>query len=296
MVTLIFLTFSCMEFEQWSDAQLLSTCVRYGEEARKWKNKFLGLLPEVERRKLYEQKGFPSIFYFAKVIGGVSEEQVRTVLRVEASLKDKPVLHALLVNGEVSINKMVKVHTVATAQNQEALADQVQLLSNRAVETLAKDIRIHTSSSTSFMHVQEYSSENNLKLEQDVEQRLADLQNKGININAFLREALEKREKEIEKEKAVLAKQCEETTSRYIPKATRDLLLKEYGTKCSIASCTKPMEEIHHTQRFSLSRKHDPRYMAPLCHEHHQIAHAIDQKVQIKKQQNKNPKYSSDGS
>ncbi len=268
--------------EHWSDDALLIATQKYGEEARKWRNKFLGLLPEINRRKLYEQRGFPSIFYFAKVLGGVSEEQVRTVLRVEESLQDKPMMHALLVNGDVSINKMVKVHTVATSANEEALASQVQLLSNRAVETLAKDIR-SMSNSSSFMHVQESATENNLKLEQDVERELMHLQDKGIDINEFLREALKKRELEIEQEKEAIATACTETTSRYIPQAVRDILTKEYGTKCSIETCKNPSEEIHHTQRFFLSRKHNPYYMAPLCQEHHQIAHTIDLKVQEKK-------------
>ncbi len=38
--------------------------------------------------------------------------------------------------------------------------------------------------------------------------------------------------------------------------------------------------EIHHTQRFSLASTHDPHYLAPLCKEHHQLAHAVDLKVQ----------------
>lgn len=130
-----------MEFEQWSDSQILFAAIRYSEEARTWRNKFLGLLPEIYRRKLYEQKGFSSIFYFAKVIGGVSEEQVRTVLRVEESLQNKPALHALLVHGEASINKLVKIHTIATPENESELANQAQLLSQYALETLARDIR-----------------------------------------------------------------------------------------------------------------------------------------------------------
>lgn len=64
--------------------------------------------------------------------------------------------------------------------------------------------------------------------------------------------------------------------SRYIPVQIKKILLEEYGDKCSIATCHKPSETIHHTQRFSLSKNHDPRFLAPLCSDHHVIAHSID--------------------
>ncbi|MFA5821388.1 MAG: hypothetical protein WC873_04835, partial [Candidatus Gracilibacteria bacterium] len=59
---------------------------------------------------------------------------------------------------------------------------------------------------------------------------------------------------------------------------TRKLLHAEYGTKCAISHCQKPAQTIHHTARFALSQAHDPHYLAPLCHEHHLIAHTIDRK------------------
>lgn len=261
-------------FEQWSDEKIVSTCVMYGEEARKWKNRFLGLLPEVERRRLYEQKGFSSVVHFAQVIGGVSEEQVSRVLNVYRKFESTPALQNLLTSGEVSVNKLARVASVATPENEEFLVNQVQILPKAGVEILVRDMQF----------VPGHKSEHILELAEDVQTQLAELQGKGIDVDAELRLFLEQRKDQIEKEKEDLGEAAQETDKRSIPKAVRDILSKEHGTKCSITTCEKPSEELHHTQRWSLSHKHDPRYMAPLCQEHHQIAHSKDVRVQEIKQ------------
>ena len=52
-----------------NDERILRLCAIYGERARYYRGKFLGLLPEVYKRKLYEKKGFSSVFEFAFKLG-----------------------------------------------------------------------------------------------------------------------------------------------------------------------------------------------------------------------------------
>ncbi|MBI5753601.1 hypothetical protein HZA40_00465, partial [Candidatus Peregrinibacteria bacterium] len=66
-----------------TDQNLYQLCKNYGQQALHWRQKFIGLLPEVNRRKLYEKKGFGSIFEFAKKLAGLSEEQVKLTLNLE---------------------------------------------------------------------------------------------------------------------------------------------------------------------------------------------------------------------
>ena len=73
-----------------SDENLFKLCRIYGARALEWRNKFIGLLPEVNRRRLYEQKGFSSIFEFAAKLAGVSREQLGTVLSLDRKFEDKP--------------------------------------------------------------------------------------------------------------------------------------------------------------------------------------------------------------
>jgi len=268
-----------------SDKKLYGLCKQYGENALYWRRKFTGLLPEVNRRRLYEKKGFGSIFEFAKKLCGISEEQVRRVLNLEERFKDKPTLHKALISGEISINKLARITSVATPENEGFWAKKVSQLPNRALETFVRDVKnedqnglFEPKTENKSVHVHKLEG---LHLESDVEEELLKLRGKGIDISQLLREFLERRKLEIAQEKEELGAMS--AKSRYIPVKIRRHLQREYGAKCSMENCVKSATTIHHTQRFALSQSHDPKYLAPLCKEHHIIAHAIDAKVQAKR-------------
>lgn len=253
-----------MDIAQCSDKKLLSLCALYGEQALRWKRKFAGLLPEVNRRKLYEKKRCGSIFEFAKKYAGMSEEQVRRVLNLEVRFDPLPVLKEALVRGEINVSKLARVASIATPENQEILVEQAKILSKNALETLVRDEsknkdEVKIQSGLFEPQIKDKSVPGHrpgidisaLKIPEDVLQKLLELQNKDIDLGELLRGFLQKREEEIEEE-------------------------KEHGEKCSMQTCSKPAEHIHHTQRFALAKTNDPHYLAPLCREHHQIAHMID--------------------
>lgn len=277
-----------------TDEELFQLCRNYGEMALKYRRKFAGLLPEVYRRGLYKKKGFGSIFEFAAKLAGMSEEQVRRVLNLEKRFEDKPILHSMLINGEVSVNKLAKVVSIATSENQDFLAAQVKLLPCRALETLTRDeksvhVNINPSqnlqqASAEFPLAASAASKDTLMLNDEVKKKLLELQQKGIDVNQLILEFLQKREMEIAQKKEKIASESKPTNSRYINKSTRELLKQEFGTKCSIEWCHKDATEIHHTQRFAMTKNHNPKFLAPLCEEHHAIAHSIDVKIQEKRQ------------
>ncbi len=122
-----------------SDKELFKLCREFGSNALKWRWKFAGLLPEVFKRRLYEKKGFGSIFVFAAKLAGMSQEQVMRVLNIEKKFEDKPALKNILINGEVSVNKLARVVSIATVENQQELANYVKVMSNRAIETFVRD-------------------------------------------------------------------------------------------------------------------------------------------------------------
>jgi hypothetical protein len=302
-----------------SDGQLYGLCLEYGRNAIRWRWRFAGLLPEVMRRRLYEKKGFRSIKEFAAKLAGMSEEQVNLVLNLERRFEDKPALHSLLTNGEASINKLAKIVSIATIENQEILADKVQLLPTRALETLVRDEKLASSNKVcasqpdleiemqnglqepkikpKSLHVQtslqQFSDIVKLNLDRDVLKELLELQAKEIDINSLIRKMLNERKAEIAEKKEKIAEEVLQKSeerkrqgkkpSRYIPMKVRNILIKEHGTKCSIPGCNRPAKEKHHTQRFALAGTNDPRYMAPLCEEHHIIAQTIDIKyIQVR--------------
>ena len=290
-----------------TDTQLLKLCRKYGARALRWRRKFVGLLPEVNKRRLYEKKRCSSIFEFAAKLSGVSRKQVCIALNLEERFKDKPPLYTLLVEGGVSVNKLARVVSIATPENAEFLANQVQLLSQPALETLVRDcreierldglqkpqnevksLRPQTVSSlddsTATQGLNEKISELlKLDLNDEVLNELLELKGRGISINTVLKDALTRRRAAIQEEKARIVEELPPTSSRSLPQKVRRVLTQEFGTKCSIHTCNKPAQTIHHTQRWALGHNHDPNFLSQLCTAHHQIAHAIDQKVQGKR-------------
>ena len=125
--------------EQISDEKLYELCRKYGKQALLWRQKFIGLLPEVFKRRLYEKKGFSSIFMFAKILAGISERQVDVVLNLKKKFENKPILKKILEEGEVSVNKLARIASVVTQENQEFWAAQIKILPKAALETLVRD-------------------------------------------------------------------------------------------------------------------------------------------------------------
>jgi len=269
-----------------TDEKLYELCKMYGARALEWRRKFIGLLPEVNRRKLYEKKGFGSIFEFAAKLAGVSKEQVQRVLQLERNFEDKPALREALVSGKISANKLARIASVATIENQEILMNQAEQLSKAAVETFVRDIKFANQNGL-FKTQNDGNSVpghriENLKLSTEVIAKLSVLQNKGIDVNELILEFLEKREQEIEEKKAEIVREfCErekagKATTRYIPSKVKKVLDEEFGKKCAVPNCKKMSKTLHHTARFGLIKAHNPYLMAPLCHEHHVIAHSLD--------------------
>ena len=281
-----FLLFNPKNMKKISDEKLYELCRQYGKQVLEWRNKFAGLLPEVDRRGLYQKKGFGSIFEFAFKLAGLSEAQVKLALSLDQKFADKPALRELLTRGRVSAGKLVRVAAGATVENQNFLADQVRLLPKSALETLARDMKCEMAEAlpgqkNEIQNGLFESKIEELKLSGEVVEKLTELQERGIDVNELILEFLEKREKKIKEKKLEVAKKITGTVAtRYIPTEVKKLIKEEHGTKCAVPNCKKAAEALHHTARFGLVKGHNPYFMAPLCHEHHMIAHSIDQKFQ----------------
>ncbi|MDP4007996.1 MAG: hypothetical protein Q8P68_02275 [Candidatus Peregrinibacteria bacterium] len=124
-----------------SDKGLLALCKEYGEKAIHFRRKFIGLLPEMKKRKLFEKKKCKSIYEFAAKYGGVSREHVDRVVNLSDRFVEKPLLHSLLVNGEISSNKLAKIASIVDLVDEIDLVEAVRKLSCRTVETYVRDVK-----------------------------------------------------------------------------------------------------------------------------------------------------------
>ena len=297
-----------INFEMATDNQLLRVSRKYGRQVFYWRRKFIGLLPEINRRRLYEKRGYSGIVEFGKREAGLSEAQIRLALNLEKRFSDKPELYASLVEGRTSINKLTRVASIATPENEASLAASAQVLSNRSLEVLVHDIKSAQITQKSgrlkvqnglhkpqkgpeSLHVQRAPR---LKLRVDVVTRLKKLQEKGIDVNELINVMLDSREQQLADTKSQVAEKIHlrererrsqgKAPSRYISTHTKQVLEQEYGTKCAHDSCTRDAADLHHTVPFALSGSNNPYYLAPLCKEHHDIAHAMNSKFVSKKQ------------
>jgi len=231
-----------------SNENLYKLCKKYGSQAKLWRQKFIGLLPEVNRRRLFEEKGFSSIFEFAAKLCGLSVEQVRLALNLEKRFEDKPVLKKMLENGEVSINKLARVVSIATPENEEELVEKIKILPRSALDTLVRDEKCANNLELQNQNGREgaehmYGNQNglqitlfepkslpgqiqsnclpgtirrmvgqtlNFELSEDVIKELNELHVKGCDVNELLRKLLQQRREEIIQKKEEIAEEIHE--------------------------------------------------------------------------------------
>ena len=275
-----------------SDKNLYVICKKWGAAALVARKKFAGLLPEVYRREMaarekggswLQKRKFTCVYEFAARLAGMSRDQVDQVLRLGKRFEDKPILREALISGEVSPNKLARVVSIATVENQREILEKVEALSNRALEVFVKDFKNvnglgEPRNEQMSLHVQ------TLKLDDDIEKELLEMQAKNINVNGLLREFLRERKEKMEKGKREAAeKQTQEASdraiigfpaTRYVPVEVRKVVHEEFGDMCSMPGCEKPAENLHHEKGFAKDQCHDPRYLKPLCKGHHELAHA----------------------
>jgi len=287
-----------MNIKKISDKELYTLCKDWGSKALEARRKFAGLLPEVQKRRLYEQKGFNSIFEFAAKLAGMSEEQVRIILNLERKFEDKPKLHSLLVSGEVSPNKLVRVASIATLENDSDLAQKAKILSKAAIDTFVKDSKYEKSQNEKQNDLfitkidqkslpvhskpQDISQDVKLmqKLSPELKQKLLVLDKKGLNINEILLELLQKREQEITKEKEELA---QEENSKPPAKINDNKNRSQNAIKTHASdqqTRKQPTRYINVRIRKLLKKEHGTKCSEPYCnkpsqHIHHGKPYAI---------------------
>ncbi len=105
-----------------------------GTKHREFRNKCIGMLPRILEEKIYEKTGFDSIGKYAGKLAGLSNKQVGLTLSLHKNFTDKPALRKLLETGAIGMGKLARIASIATKDNQEFLANQVMLLSQKALE------------------------------------------------------------------------------------------------------------------------------------------------------------------
>jgi len=248
-----------------TDKEFYEKCIEAGKHARKWKNRFVAMLPEVARRGLHRKHGFATIVEFAAKVGGVGKSTVDAIFRVEKYVADKPVLKELI--AEVGVAKVRVVASIATPENQRELAKKVKTMSKAALEMYARMKREPEKSIPGLRRTNV-----SFGLDEEVEFKLRKFKNdmggENVEWNDVIKALLAG--VKVKKKKMREVKPATKIT-RHVPEKIK----QELSEKCQFPGCNKPAEVVHHPHRFSLRANHDN--LKPLCKAHHELVHNGDE-------------------
>lgn len=272
-----------------TDKELYEKCIEAGKSARKWKNEFVAMLPEISKRGLHKKHGFATIVEFAAKVGGVGKSTVKAIFQLEKHIEDKPVLKELI--PEVGVAKIRVIATIATKENQKDLAKKVKNMSKAALEMYAREKRklakYEESNENNFFEEIPGCVRKNVSfgLDEEVEFALRKFKNdmggEKIEWNDVIKVLLEKAagkmaEKDKVKKKVNVSVNVNENENenengkkitRHVPASIKQTL----PVQCQFPGCCKPAQLIHHPHRFALNPNHNN--LKPLCKAHHELVH-----------------------
>ncbi len=246
----------------------------YGKNAKEWLRKCALLLPEIQKRRIWEQKGFSSIYEYAAKLAGMSRHQVKNALWIMKKIEDKPYLQE--VAGEKGLNSVRPVITVATPETEKFWAEKAKQMPKNVLETYVRDMKKQknkTASSSQKMNKSCPSTpfgfvEISMKLRPEILDKLNKLKGGG-DFNALMEKFIRMYEENLEQEKPEAVK----TKSRAIPAPIQKFVVRKTNGSCSFPGCGKSGTEKHHTDRYALKHGHDPDKIHLLCREHHRLMH-----------------------
>ncbi len=280
-----------------SDKDLYARCQEYGLNARVWRRRFAGLLPEVQQRELHRRRGYGSLYEFAFKLAGMSSASVDKVLNLASKLEDKPVLREQLESGSQGWSKIEKVAFIATPETDKEWAEKVEKMSAHALGAFVEiQRRVLTENGNIPAQTDVGELRNNPKFQQwgsmtfpvspEIEKqlrlkkyRLEKEQGITLTYNDLLKLLMEGSDS---KEAQVVIQVCPECAARKaaesqgraIPVLVRRVLQATYHGFCAFPTCTKPATSLHHTKRFFLNPEHDPKSIVPLCKNHERLIHS----------------------
>jgi len=286
-----------------SDSELYQLCQEYGSQARIWKRKFAGLLPEVLRRELYRRRGCGSIYEFAFKIGAMSSESVDRILRLAAHLEDKPTLKEQLLSGSQGWSKLEKVACIATPDTEKEWAERVEKMTHAGLEAYVQEYRkvLFTETINVSAHALKDMPQNKTKTVQawgqmsfpvspEVEKRLRltkyqlEKEKKSALTFSEVLGSILTNETPANAQNApqVVIRICPEcqkrialtTEKRPIPASVRRFLYHKYQGLCAFPNCFLPACSLHHLKRYALEKTHDTENIVPVCKKHEALLHS----------------------
>jgi len=276
------------------DQELHAKFSEYGTNAKLWMRKCVMMLPEIEKRRIWEKKGFSCIYEYAAKLAGMGRGTVDDALWMLRKLEDKPELMKVAENK--GLNAVRPVVSTATIENDSFWAGKAKIMSRQTLATYVKDMKnqelngLEMSKSEDIFRTGPKLKMGNvdgcevratgmkkvvaMELKPEVLAKLEKLKGK-ISWNELMEQLLNEREEKLEAKKPTAVRAVNEDghVARHIPMAIKRHVLAKTNGQCAFPECTKPAKILHHTERFETKKYHDQKKIAPLCVAHERIAH-----------------------
>ncbi|PIR54686.1 hypothetical protein COU74_05370 [Candidatus Peregrinibacteria bacterium CG10_big_fil_rev_8_21_14_0_10_36_19] len=238
----------------------------YGKNAKEWLRKCALMLPKINRHRIWEKKGFSSIYEYAAKIAGMSRFQVQDALRIMHHIENKPAI--LKVAQTKGLNAIRPIAAIATTENQELLAEKANSMSKNTLETWVRDIRQEFCTSTESIQKKPIDKPKQVQfsLPAEIVEKLEQLKGQQTWEEIF-KEFIKYKECQPQKPEPI------RTNSRHIPTSISKYVKHRASGLCEHPHCNKEAAELHHTIPFSLHKVHDPDLIRHICKDHHSIAH-----------------------
>ena len=248
--------------------QLHIEFVRLAGAKRNLENRLVQMLPEIYASGIWK-KYAKDIEEYAGRFGDIGGSTVRKRLNLEKYVEDKPHLKEAI--GKVGVHKVVMLATIATVENEEALADKVLHMSKSAIETLSKELRQNDGQVGQPCHA--VAKILSIDLDEEMPFLFLKFKKKFKNLSnkEVMRKLLEEAEQPAKPAKLITGdeKSIAKTKSRYIPAALRRQTIGK--GQCQYPNCNRPYNHLHHPERFAKVRNHEK--LVALCTDHHEFMH-----------------------
>lgn len=239
--------------------------VEYGVFARDWQRKCALLLPDIEKYQVWSKKGFFSIYEYAAKLAGMTRLQVDDSLRILRKIEDKPdLMEVARVRG---VNAVRPVASIATSETAGYWASKAKQMSKNELETFVHEVR----KSEVKRDVANLETD---KFEDVVLSLRPDLAAKFRtflrgDVNTLIAEFIEFYEKNLQAEKPEVVR----GGSRGTPVKIVKYITKRCQGKCEFPGCKRAFVNLHHIDRYVLTKIHDPDRIVALCRAHHDLIH-----------------------
>jgi len=269
---------------QMDDQNLIASLKKTRSEERAIQCYSLAIIAEVERRMLYAEAGYPSLFQYLVSELGYSEASSLKRIQVARVLSRFPEIFNLLIDGKISMTALMKLAPHLKLSNCHELIDQCLGKSVREVERMIAGISPEKAKPDQIKAIDQnllsFHFTANREFEELLKQAKARLSHKFPEgkLRDIFGEALEALLEEKPKSKRSVLPQKLEKHSRYIPVAIKDEVWERDQAQCSYVSpdgkaCeSKHFLEWDHEIPFCLGgRSDDVENIKLLCRTHNRL-------------------------